>query len=179
MPNWVINKVRAKNKDDIQKLISILVKEVEGEKVTNFNGIIPMPDAIRNTSSPNNDRALAQELKKVYGYEDWWHFAVNEWGTKWDNLGVTIDDGVIVFESAWSMPDPIYRKISKTVAIIVEYADEDIGYNFGICEYDREGRHNIEIEGTDAQIANAIWGYGASESVQDVVDDIMDYDEVE
>ena len=191
MPNWVRNRVRAKNREDAQKLIDILVKEVDGKKYTNFNGIIPMPEELRNSTAGSGNPEWEKEHKRnkeKYGYRHWYDFAVAEWGTKWDNLEVAIRDGVIVFESAWSMPGPIYMKIAETIPIVVEYADEDIGCNFGICKYDNEGWCDINVDGTDIQIANAIWGYYSeeaddgegsnySDAVQKAVDKIMDYNE--
>ena len=161
MPNWVKNKVRAVNKEDAAKLIAMLVKDGPHGKVTNFNGIIPMPEELLNTvdgTAPDHQKKMA-ENKAKYGYGSWYDFACNNWGTKWDNNIVTINGGVIEFETAWDYPEGIYRKISETIPIIVAYADEAIGFNYGIKEYHEDGESDIEIAGEDRAIANAIWGY--------------------
>ena len=187
MPNWVKNKVRAVNKEDTAKLIAMLVKDSRCSKVTNFNGIIPMPDELRNTvdgTSPEHQKKMA-ENKAKYGYRSWYDFACHNWGTKWDGNIVTINGDVIEFETAWDYPEGIYRKISETIPIIVEYADENIGFNYGIKEYHEDGESDIEIAGEDRAIANAIWGYtydpddgyanadDYDDEVQSEVDDII------
>ena len=80
-------------------------------------------------------------------------------GTKWDGNDVTINGDVIEFETAWDYPEGIYRKIAEPIPIIVAYADEDIGNNYGIKEYHEDGESDIEIAGEDSAIANAIWGF--------------------
>ena len=160
MPNWVKNKVRAVNREDTARLIAMLVKDGPRGKMTNFNGIIPMPDELRNTvdgTAPEHREKMA-ENKAKYGYRSWYDFAWYNWGTKWEGNDVTINGYVIEFETAWDHPDGIYRKIAETIPIIVAYADEDIGNNYGIKEYHEDGESDIEIAGEDIAIANAIWG---------------------
>ena len=161
MPNWVKNKVRAVNKEDTAKLVSMLVKDGPRGKMTNFNGIIPMPEELMNTKHgyyPGCEE-ICERNKAKYGYASWYDFACYNWGTKWDGNEVTINGDVIEFETAWDHPDGIYRKIAETIPIIVAYADEDIGNNYGIKEYHENGESDIEIAGEDSAIANAIWGY--------------------
>lgn len=161
MPIWVKNKVRAVNKEDTAKLIAMLVKDGPCGKVTNFNGIIPMPKELFNTEygfTTEHQQKMA-ENKEKYGFCSWYDFSCRNWGTKWDNNRVDIYDNVIEFNTPWSAPEGIYRRIAKTIPIVVAYADENIGYNYGIVTYEDDGESNIEIVGEDAQIANAIWGY--------------------
>ena len=161
MPNWVKNKVRAVNKEDTAKLIAMLVKDSWCGKVTNFNGIIPMPEELMNTKHGYYPgcKEICERNKAKYGYASWYDFACHNWGTKWDNNIVTINGDGIEFETAWDYPEGIYSKISETIPIIVAYADEDIGFNYGIKEYHEDGESDIEIAGEDRAIANAIWGY--------------------
>lgn len=134
MPNWVKNKVRAVNKEDTARLIAMLVKDSRCGKVTNFNGIIPMPKELRNTTAgyyPGCEE-IFERNKAKYGYRSWYDFACDNWGTKWDNNHVKVHGGVIEFETAWNHPAGIYRKIAETIPIVAAYADEDIGFNYGI-----------------------------------------------
>ena len=164
MPNWVRNRVRAKNKDDAQKLISILVKEVNGNKKMNFNGVIPMPEEIRNAESPNRDHKLSEALKRKFGYGDWYSWAINNWGTKWDNNDVFLGpNGEIAFDTAWCMPIGVYEEIAKTIPIIVAYADEDIGWNCGLCEFDGNQAEVLEAGINPTQLANAVWNASEDE----------------
>ena len=135
MPNWVKNKVRAVNKEDTAKLIAMLVKDGPRGKMTNFNGIIPMPEELMNTKHgyyPGCEE-ICERNKAKYGYASWYDFACHNWGTERDG--------------------------NETIPIIVAYADEDIGNNYGIKEYHENGESDIEIAGEDIAIANAIWGF--------------------
>lgn len=163
MPNWVKNKVRAKNAEDTKKLIAMLVRKNDsGNDITNFNGIIPMPQELHDTVAgyvgEENDKKREANLKK-YGYRDWYDFSVSKWGTKWDGCEVLIKGNTIVFETAWSMPEGIYEEISKTIPIIVAYADEDIGCNCGLVEFLNGGCEDVGYDGDETQLANAVWGY--------------------
>lgn len=163
MPNLVKNKVRAKNTEDTKKLIAMLVrKNDEGKDVTNFNGIIPMPkelmDTVAGCISEENDRKR-EANKEKYGFRDWYDFANAKWGTKWDALAIEINGNVIEFESAWCIPSGVYEEISKTIPILVAYADEDIGSNCGLIEVVDGEIYDCEHECSDAQLANAVWGY--------------------
>ena len=187
MPNWVKNKVRAVNKEDTARLIATLVKDGPRGKMTNFNGVIPMPEELRNTTHgyyPECEE-IFERNKAKHGYASWYDFACLNWGTKWDNNIVTINGDVIEFETAWDHPEGVYRKIAETIPIIVAYADEDIGNNYGIKEYHEDGESDIEIAGEDRAIANSIWGYtydsydeyanadDYDDEVQSEVDDII------
>ena len=79
---------------------------------------------------------LAKKYKKKFGYTDWYDWQVNNWGTKWNPSevywGETND--FVSFNTAWSTPFPILLKLSKKfpkAKFIIEYADEDFGYNVG------------------------------------------------
>jgi hypothetical protein len=72
--------------------------------------------------------------KKKYGYETWRDWRIDNWGTKWNAYSVDVTDDVITFDTAYSTPLPIIKKLSEMfseVEITVEYADGDIGYNCG------------------------------------------------
>lgn len=90
-----------------------------------------------------------------YGYTDWYTWRCDNWGTKWnaceaDSLDVLVpvplnkeesDPDCVMsyqFETAWSMPDGIYKALSAMfpdVSIEVKYADEDLGRNCGHVTY--------------------------------------------
>jgi hypothetical protein len=61
--------------------------------------------------------AAQQRNIEVYGYKDWYEFATNEWGTKWDvgadgNPAQDIPGGLMLgFESAWAPPVNAYEKL--------------------------------------------------------------------
>ena len=66
---------------------------------------------------------ITQEMsdmrKSEYGYDNWYDWQVNHWGTKWDitgDVGVNdMDDETcsLVFQTAWSPPEPIVVKLQE------------------------------------------------------------------
>ena len=106
MPNWCDNSFEVFHKDpkQIERFVDAFKR---GELCNEF---IPIPESLRDTTSPNRDEASADKLIEETGYSDWYSFCTNEWGTKWDVGG---DDGYIdhdetsargSFQSAWSPP---------------------------------------------------------------------------
>ncbi len=78
-----------------------------------------------------------------YGYTDWYKWAVENWGTKWNAYEIEIKDNIISFETAWSSPKKIFKALSvkfPNLFFNVFYADEDTGSNCG-----KEKFYNGEI----------------------------------
>ena len=153
MPNWVTNSITATNDDGDQipcnKIIDRMrwtsddnVSEQQAEEEISFHKVLPMPDELVNTTYPNNiSKEESDRLIDKYGHDNWYHWAWYNWGTKWDlhgvNFGDLDDDGNIYsfgFQTAWATPDKFITALSllvKDVWIVVEYADEDYGSNYG------------------------------------------------
>lgn len=90
------------------------------DALLDFNAVLPMPEALRNTASPMKvvdtteeaqkitaerrdqfdqdgdtrvyaiDRETAAAWRRDYGHVDWYDWAVDHWGTKWSASGVEI-----------------------------------------------------------------------------------------
>lgn len=77
-----------------------------------------------------------------YGYVSWYHWSIDNWGTKWNSYEIEyINDNQVTFQTAWNFPYPVIRKLSELypeLTIIAEYYDEDFGYNLGSCTF-KEG----------------------------------------
>ena len=113
MPNWCYNTLILNHED------AAMIKRAEdafarGEFCQEF---APIPAELKNSTAPN--RTNGDELLEKYGYTDWYSYAVNEWGTKWD-FGqpdgindVTEDELVVYFDSAWSPPLQLMAKLEK------------------------------------------------------------------
>lgn len=69
-----------------------------------------------------------------YGFVDWYEARNTLWGTKWNACSVFVseDSHVISFQTAWSTPVGIIRKLNKFMPLTVSYADEDMGGATGI-----------------------------------------------
>ena len=106
-------------------------------------------------------RTAIKNIKK-YQAQDWYDWSRYNWGTKWDACDASVETAPceikLVFETAWSTPVPVFNAIAKkfpTLAISVEYADEDLGYNCGTIVYE-DGEMYGETEG-DEEFASDIW----------------------
>lgn len=71
-------------------------------------------------------------LYKKYGYMDWYEWSCDNWGTKWNATSTNINNTqmIITFDTAWSCPSGIYRKIAEDnpdwdIKIALFYEDGD------------------------------------------------------
>lgn len=99
-----------------------------------------------------------------YGSKDWYDWRIKNWGTKWNASDSSFNEetGVVEFDTAWSMPENIFRALSHFTPLRVVYADEDLGSNCGMEDYfvDEDGNEHLEVvmEGS-VELANDTWGY--------------------
>lgn len=143
MPNWVTNKVVIIGKTERIKEIVELLKSEDGTRCIDFDKVIPMPEELLNTTSPS--RESNPELIAKYGYDNWYDWRCQNWGTKWNSgdspepmLNERGNRVTYFFQTAWSTPAPVIEKLSEKfpdVKIKVWYADEDYGYNVGKYEF--------------------------------------------
>ena len=112
MPNWCENSITITG-DEVGQLVEAVKSD---ESPFSFNSIIPMPEDIRRTTSPNKiltteeevdahnkkqteDYTYAQTqeqvdvLKEKYGVTNWYDWSIKNWGTKWD---ITDDDATTI-----------------------------------------------------------------------------------
>lgn len=109
-----------------------------------------------------------QNIQK-YGAPTWYEWSITNWGTKWNAYGY--EDGTdysacdeLTFQTAWSAPHPILRKLSEMFPEIVfkhQWADEDIGMNCGErCYLGGEIIDEFIPEGIRAtEFALEVWDY--------------------
>ena len=113
----------------------------------------------------------AKRNLEEYGFTDWHGWNIHNWGTKWDCYDVDVECGetevLLYFLTAWNTPEPIFAAIAAKypdLAISVEYADEDLGNNCGILNYE-DGKKQFEIvEGYS--FACELWGYEPEDGEQ-------------
>lgn len=104
-------------------------------------------------------------FRKTY-HNEW---SITNWGTKWNAYGY--EEGTdysacdeLTFQTAWSAPHPILRKLSEMFPEIVfkhQWADEDIGMNCGErCYLGGEKIDEFIPEGIRAtEFALEVWDY--------------------
>lgn len=141
MPNWCMNRVRIRAKKETLEAIKATLKGFEysrpfnfesksegelvgSETLFSFHNIIPQPDEILDRDDPRrvnksmtSDQLLDALAKKEGTMPDWWHWRVNNWGTKWSVADVDLVEkkGFIVysFDTAWSPPEPVLCRLSE------------------------------------------------------------------
>lgn len=123
MPNWCENtiKVYGENKGNIERFFNDFKKK-------GFGGCLPMPKELH--TKPKDSKDSKERITK-YGADNWYDWAMNNWGTKWDvNLEedeVIIDESsqILSFDTAWSPPDIWIAYASKYYNITIEDIYED------------------------------------------------------
>ena len=123
MPNWCNNVLELAHEDPAM-IERARVAFNDGKLCNEF---VPVPEPLNIVAGrvgadgdPKQIELEAQEKLNLekYGYDTWYDFCVNEWGTKWDVGG----DGMIAdvspdgrltmsFDSAWSPPCNFYEKM--------------------------------------------------------------------
>ena len=127
MPNWCDNRITITGPNKLIDKIEKIVKEDGDEAFADSSepkGLLqfmnPMPKELRDTTSPTPE---GSKQPVIDGYDNWYDWAVHNWGTKWElcefygvdrqyhsenNEGEsTITFG---FDSAWSPPIGAYEK---------------------------------------------------------------------
>ena len=80
MPNWCDNQVTITGPNSVIDKIEKIVSE-EDNKIGLLQFMYPMPEGLKNTTA---DGSEDKEMIKKYGYSDWYGWACDNWGTKWD-----------------------------------------------------------------------------------------------
>lgn len=133
-------------------------KKIEAEKELTKEQIAEMQQVLDNIEK--------------YGYPTWYEWSYDNWGTKWDVYDVGYghyDEEIdIHFDTAWSTPEPVFRKLSEQfpdLVIYVEFADEDLGCNCGTYALFK-GEVQEEQLG-DYDFACEIWGYNPEDELEE------------
>ena len=128
MPNWCDNRVTISSNTEDDSQFQELVAKFQVERP--FNEIYPMPDF---KTIPNKDGELPkkEEIKndkgeivcETYNFSDgknddrWYHWCIDNWGTKWDiNLvEADVEDSYAEFgfQTAWAPASGIFDKIKE------------------------------------------------------------------
>lgn len=98
----------------------------------------PMPQELEGSTSParigdgENDTITEErsaELKHKYGYDNWYDWCCNIWGTKWGCYDLEINDEQLCFTTAWSpMDDNIIKLMSQDFPNMLWSYEEEQGW---------------------------------------------------
>lgn len=107
--------------------------------------------------------AISQEtylrLMREHGGTNWYNWNIEHWGTKWNAYDIERrDEETIKFETAWAFAEPVIVALSEKfpdAELVVEYADEDWGRNYGAVSFKNgeqiDGSHEHLGRGEDAE----------------------------
>ena len=159
MPNHVTNKLVITGSDEqIHDFVSkVNVKTEDGDDGFDFNGLVPTPAELKDTTAPSTvvpddqyaslvaegtplhgkiSQSRANHLMKTYGATDWYDWCCANWGTKWgaydvNDWNVCENEAVVTFNTAWSPPTEFLINASKLYPHLQfknTYCDEGGGF---------------------------------------------------
>jgi len=172
MPNWCSNTITITGSVETLSQLKPVIEAGEGL----LNAIKPMPEALRETTSPTpQDKPVAV----IDGHTNWYDWSVANWGTKWDvdteGLELTVDgDRARItgwFNSAWAPPLECMQRVieaNEDVDIKVTYMEGGMDFagewhngsdeSISLSDYKADDYLQAE-EGLLAQL-NAYFGIG-------------------
>ena len=115
MPNWCYNNldISAKTPEQTEMLERVSKAEDGAGFISQF---LPLPDVLKDTTAPSRDDMPSEQREALIaetGYDNWYTWQVENWGTKWDPEVMSADfDGITLslsFDSAWSPPIAFYE----------------------------------------------------------------------
>ena len=115
MPNYCNNNIVITGPNSV---IDKIEKIANGDKGDLLQYFYPMPKALEDTTAPlqkdatKEEKAKAKENLKKYGYDNWYDWRVENWGTKWDimefyninrkKIGEDESEISLGFDTAWA-----------------------------------------------------------------------------
>lgn len=112
--------LRGSKQSEIQRL-------ADAFKEGRFCGaVIPVPECLTREGASTHGGEDAEDYDRIRaenraetGFESWYDFCTNRWGTKWDvggaDASITIDDDGLgftaSFDSAWAPPTGVYEQL--------------------------------------------------------------------
>lgn len=133
--------LESEKKDIVKKLVSnSFGGESWGEEVFRRVNEKAYPESEEKKQKRYEDGKIYVDNYLKYGHTTWYDWCIEYWGTKWNAYSFEfIDDDTIKFETAWSCPEPIIKKIAEKyqdAKIEHWWADEDCGNNSGYKCYE-------------------------------------------
>ena len=147
MPNWCNNKVKvfgepeqlaqvAKIFKDEKSVFNNIIQSPDWKRLPNEKGEFPKLEQMKN---PKTGEVMWETYNFPDGKNDdrWYHWCIENWGTKWDvsELDIEYDEEMLelTFSTAWSPPEGVMQVLKDKYP--------DLGFT---CFYDEPG---MEVAG--------------------------------
>ena len=143
MPNWTANNVLFVGERDRLETLKDMLKSKDND--FDFNNIVPMPKNIYRGS-------LGTVEEEKYGKNNWYHWSIDNWGTKWNSVDTTVEENGSTlsynFMTAWDCPREIVNALMRMRKTILK----DISINWD-CVHEDGNEHEVivVIEGEGAK----------------------------
>lgn len=131
-----------------------------------------------NPAALEKGRALARALAET-GYLNWHEWSCACWGTKWNAYDFeerALSDGKLVFkfETAWSFPEPIFRKLAEMCPTLVFAVDSyDEGDWFGATgEFNGKNDYRANKDLATDEMYERVYGHPREKYDEDEEEDI-------
>lgn len=191
MPNWCENKMTIRHTDP-----SMIKRAKDAWMDHRFlRDFIPIPQElfivsgrVGDDDDPDQVLLVAQQAanQTKYGYQDWYMYCVNEWGTKWDigyNEGEDnkpydeSETGFTVrYNSAWSPPEAAcFKLVAMGFDITNYYYEPGMGF-CGVFEDGDDSTYNINEAPPDLKEMFGIDILEINLDKNELVEAIVDYD---
>lgn len=143
-----------------------------GNSSFDFETFFPMPEELQGTTAPSNlPETASKAMIEKYGADNWYDWHLSNWGTKWNSYSNHLRDDGVSFQTAWSLPDPIFAKMAEmypTMTFNIECVEE--GGFFAGTILISEGKVKEDLTNDDAQwkrLATEMMGWEFDEDDED------------
>ena len=172
MPNWCDNQITITGPNSvIDKIEKIVSDEKDTDGLLNF--FHPMPKELDGTTSPSSSADKPQPM--VEGFDCWYDWRVEKWGTKWDcnefygvdRQGDTISFG---FSSAWSPPIGAYETFIMNMSEQKQDVSVKAYYYEGGCDFMGEWDNGSDdcYAPSDYKSTDDFWQDGVGSTLDDM-----------
>ena len=115
MPNHCENEIQIYSGEGLAPIRDLIINEESGEKIIDFNLLVPQPEEVRNSPDMLGDQDRTTP--------NWYDWNCSNWGTKWNAYGCEVTQDIdeyddlleLRFTTAWAMPDAWIAKLVEKV----------------------------------------------------------------
>ena len=136
MPNWTENNVLFVGKKKQLETLKTMLKSKDND--FDFNNIVPMPKNIYRG-------LLGREEEEKYGKNNWYHWSIDNWGTKWNSVDTRVEENGSTlsynFMTAWDCPRQIVDALMRMRKTILK----DISINWD-CVHEDGNEHEVIVD---------------------------------